>query len=150
MTFDGMLTLLSILVLLVELTGQVSVSGALSIYEDGAVVSVFPRDVFSEADCNLTFQVSIDNVVNLYGLDVQLSWNPTVIQYLGHHKMIPVEAHPGGVPYSPTIPVENDVDDTASMAGAELEHDIGWLKLQCFLRLCSWDMARSSLSLSGR
>jgi len=67
---------------------------------------------------NFTISVKIFNVTNLYGIDLQFGWNSTVLKYLNHTKMIPVETYPDGILHSPTLPVMNMVDETASMPGS--------------------------------
>jgi hypothetical protein len=86
----------------------------------GTVVYVDPvevKDLF--APTQFTISVKLANVTNFYGIDLQFTWDPTIIKYVSHVKKIPVESNPGGVLHSPTIPVKNEVDETASMAGAE-------------------------------
>jgi len=56
---------------------------------------------------------------NLYGLDIQFGWDPSVIQYVNHTVKIPVETYPDGVLHSPVINITDNVDETASMPGAE-------------------------------
>jgi hypothetical protein len=58
-------------------------------------------------------------ITRLYGFDIQFGWDPEWIEYVNHTKMIPVEQYPEGILHAPTIPVKNDVDETASMPGAE-------------------------------
>jgi hypothetical protein len=76
------------------------------------VTGIMPPNTF-------TIAVKIENVTNLYGLDVQFTWDPTIIKYQSHVKKIPVETNPGGILHSPTIPVRNQVDENASMPGSE-------------------------------
>jgi hypothetical protein len=86
----------------------------------GTVVYVDPaevKDLFSPT--TFTISVKVANVTNLYGIDLQMTWDPTIIKYVSHTKKIPVESNPGGVMHSPTIPVMNNVDETASMPGSE-------------------------------
>lgn len=63
--------------------------------------------------------VEVHDVNNLYGLDVEFGWDTEWIGYVNHTKMVPVEQNPGGILHSPTIPVKDQVDETASMPGAE-------------------------------
>jgi hypothetical protein len=67
---------------------------------------------------NFTVRCIIENVTNLYGVDIQIGWTTEYIRYVNHTKMIPVETHPGGILYSSTVPVKDDVDENASMPGA--------------------------------
>lgn len=62
--------------------------------------------------------VEVNNITDLYGLDIQIGWDTAWVRYVDHTKMIPVESHPGGVLHSPTIPVMDSVDETASMPGS--------------------------------
>ncbi len=45
----------------------------------------------------LTVNITIANVQNLYGVDVTLSWNTTVLSVTNAKSLLGVEAHPGGV-----------------------------------------------------
>jgi hypothetical protein len=67
---------------------------------------------------HFTVDVEVNNVTDLYGLDIQIGWDTSWIHYVSHTKMIPVESHPGGVMHSPTIPVKDQVDENASMCGS--------------------------------
>lgn len=78
------------------------------------------KDLFPPA--TFTIYVKILDVQNLYGIDIQFTWDPTIIKYVSHKKHIPrgsPPAYPDGILYSPTIPVKDQVDETASMPGAE-------------------------------
>ena len=66
-----------------------------------------------------TIYVKVANVSNFYGIDLQFTWDPTIIKYVSHQKHIPVEDYPDGVLHEPTISVRNDVDENASMPGSE-------------------------------
>jgi len=66
---------------------------------------------------NFTIKVNVANVTNLYGLDVEFTWNPNVTKYASHNVHIPVETYPDGVMHKPVLPVEDQVDETASMVG---------------------------------
>ena len=50
---------------------------------------------------------------NLYGLDIQFSWDHTLLEYVSHTVTIPVEDHPDGLLYEPTMVVKDEVDATA-------------------------------------
>jgi hypothetical protein len=72
-----------------------------------------------------TFKINctIEDVSLLYGVDIQITWPTEYVEYVAHNKTIPRGTKPGqwpnGILYSPTIPVKDDVDETASMPGAE-------------------------------
>jgi len=50
---------------------------------------------------------------NLYGLDIQLSWDPDILQYESHVVAIPEDDHPGGVLHPPLIELTDIVDQNA-------------------------------------
>jgi hypothetical protein len=66
-----------------------------------------------------TISVKIANVSMLYGIDIQFTWEPSVIKYLSHVKKIPVETYPDGILHKNTINVIDQVDETANMSGSE-------------------------------
>lgn len=74
-----------------------------------------------------TFKINctIENVELLYGVDIQITWPTEYIEYVDHNKTIPrgtkTGQWPNGILYPPTIPVKDDVDETASMPGAAPE-----------------------------
>jgi len=64
-----------------------------------------------------TVAVVIENIENLYGLDVKISWDTTYLAYVTHTVTIPVESYPDPIPpspypgtlHSPTIQVKDEV-----------------------------------------
>ena len=78
--------------------------------------------------------VVVQNVVGLYGLDVQLSWNATYLEYVNHTVTIPVEEYPvsnfsspyAGILHEPTMKLKDIVDESASIPGAE-SGTMAWL-----------------------
>jgi hypothetical protein len=62
----------------------------------------------------LTINVKIQNVQNLYGVDVTFNWNPTVLKFISVTPQLGVESHSNGVLHeSSSYPVQVD-DNTAS------------------------------------
>jgi hypothetical protein len=50
----------------------------------------------------------------LYGLDLRLSWDPTILDYVSHMAMVPVDDYPGGILNGPDVlMVYNGVNETA-------------------------------------
>ena len=62
-----------------------------------------------------TINIEIHNVTNLYGVDIQITWDTDWIRYVNHTKKIPVETYPDGILHSPTISVHDDVDETGGL-----------------------------------
>lgn len=61
---------------------------------------------------NFTIQLKISNVTDLYGFDIRLSWNASVLNYTSHIVKIPVEDYPDGVLHKPVLPVKNEANAT--------------------------------------
>ena len=59
---------------------------------------------------NFTIEVKISNVTELYGFDIQLSWNTSMLNYTSHLVKIPVETYPDGVLHQPILQVKNEVN----------------------------------------
>lgn len=66
-----------------------------------------------------TIKVKVANVTNFYGIDIQFTWDPTIIKYVSHIKKIPVNTYPDGVLYKPTLNIRDQVDENATMPGSE-------------------------------
>jgi PKD repeat protein len=98
----------------------------------GPVIFVSPSLIQAEVGQNFTINVRVENLTdnkapdpdnptqqvpcgNLYGVDLQLGWDPTVIHCVSHTKKIPVTTYTDGVMYGPTIPILDWLDETASM-----------------------------------
>ena len=77
-------------------------------------VYVDPPAILDLDPCNyFNISIKIDNVTSLYGLDVQFSWNPTVVEYVSHTVKIPRNTYPDGVLYNPILPIKNEVNASA-------------------------------------
>ncbi len=75
------------------------------VYIDPANMTVRSADVF-------LISVKVDNVIGLYGLDVKLSWDPSIITYINHTVYIPVEDYPNGIMHKPIQMIRNVVSET--------------------------------------
>lgn len=65
---------------------------------------------------NLTVAVRIEDVEDLYGLDIMIAWNTTWIEYVSHVAKIPVESYPDGVLHGPVLwvsPPDGKINETA-------------------------------------
>jgi len=82
-----------------------------------------------------TFKVAvvIENVTNLYGLDVQLNWTTKYITCVDHTFTVPVEDYPDPIPpspyagilHSPHMSIKDVVDESANISGSE-PGAMGW------------------------
>ncbi|MGF3522079.1 MAG: cohesin domain-containing protein [Candidatus Bathyarchaeia archaeon] len=61
------------------------------------VVQVEPAHVTAAMDETFTVKIVINNVENLYGVDVILSWNNTILQVISANHTLGVESHQNGV-----------------------------------------------------
>jgi hypothetical protein len=63
---------------------------------------------------------------NLYGFDIQFSWDPTIIKYVNHTVTVPVEDYPNPIPpspysgilHKPTLAIVEMVDEAGNIPGA--------------------------------
>jgi len=106
------LSIILLLTISLVIKGNAPVTNALS----EALIKVEPElveYVVNATGQEFTVSVRIVDVVNLYGLDIQFRWDPTILEYVSHVVKIPVETYPDGVLYSPILPVKNAVNATA-------------------------------------
>ena len=59
-----------------------------------------------------TVNIVVDNVTDLYGVDIRFSWDPTILEYVGHTAKIPVEDYPDGILHEPGMLIKDDVNAT--------------------------------------
>lgn len=59
------------------------------------------------ADPNGRFNYSLGN---LYGLDIQFSWDSNILEYVNHTVKTPVETYPDGILHEPILEVQDIVD----------------------------------------
>jgi hypothetical protein len=83
---------------------------------ESSVSELGPANAVGE---NFTVSCVVENVTDLYGVDIQIKWDTEYVAYVSHTKLIPVNTNPGGILHSPTIGVKDDVDESASMSGSE-------------------------------
>ena len=60
-----------------------------------------------------TIEVKIANVTEFYGFDLQLRWDPAVLDYVSHIAKIPVETFPDGVLHQTILTIKNEANSTA-------------------------------------
>lgn len=84
----------------------------------GTTVSSIPSTTTPAVGEAFTVNITVSNVQNLYGVDVAVSWNASVLQVLNVDLHLGVESHPDGVmheilPDAEIDIVENDVSTEA-------------------------------------
>lgn len=87
-------------------------------------IAILPSpQTFDIPAVNTTFTVSctLSNMADLYGVDIQVGWEPEYIRYVSRQITIPVETYPDGILHKTTLNVRDQVDETASMPDSEPE-----------------------------
>jgi hypothetical protein len=75
-------------------------------------VNIIPSQSNLHIGDTLTINVTVNNVENLYGLDVKVNWSKTALMLVSTRNMLGVESHPGGVLHETAIyPVQVVTDD---------------------------------------
>lgn len=88
-------------------------AGVVRIPRTPVVVKVVPETVQPRSGKDFTVQVAVEDVLNLYGLDVQMSWNTQFLTYVNHTARIPVEVHSDGILHEPVNMIFDEVDTGA-------------------------------------
>jgi hypothetical protein len=65
------------------------------------VVKVDPYQSTAEVGQTFTVNITITDVQNLFGLEVTLEWDPSILQLVNTDVQLGVESHPSGVLYEP-------------------------------------------------
>lgn len=96
------------------------------------LVYIWSSTVEKDVGENFTIEVRIHNLTdtyvpdpdyptrqvpcgNLYGVDLQLGWDPSILTCVNYTKKTPIETHPGGVMHSPTIPILNNLNESGGL-----------------------------------
>jgi len=82
------------------------------VYSDGTLIYVDPPTTTVPLGGEFTITVNIADVIDLYGLDIQLGWNTALLEYVSHVVHIPVEDYPDGVLHEPLLWLRNVVDES--------------------------------------
>ena len=80
------------------------------------IVYVDPQNVTASVGEDFTIKVKVANVTGLYAIDIQFSYDPTLLDYVNRTVKIPVDgspAHPDGILYKPGIKIKDIVDAAA-------------------------------------
>jgi len=91
------------------------------------LLSVYPQTITDILPSkNFSVAIIIENVVDFYGFDIQIKWDPTVLHCVGHVMTVPVNSYPTPIPPSPYagilhpgMPLADIVDESDSIPGAE-------------------------------
>ena len=78
-----------------------------------AMVYVDPQNTTKDIDETFTVDIVVADVENLYGIDIQFKWYPSILEYVNHTAKIPVDTYPDGILHEPGILVMDDVDAVA-------------------------------------
>lgn len=65
------------------------------------ITKVDPYQTVAQRGQQFTVNITVVNVQNLFGLDVKLFWNQSILTLLNIDNMLGVQSNPGGVLYSP-------------------------------------------------
>jgi len=88
-------------------------TGVVRIPRTPVVVKIIPETVQPKSGEDFTVQVAVEDVLNLYGLDIQMSWNTHFLAYVNHTVKIPVEVYSDGILHEPVIMLKDEVDTGA-------------------------------------
>ncbi|MEM2522838.1 MAG: cohesin domain-containing protein [Candidatus Bathyarchaeia archaeon] len=80
---------------------------------EGTVIHVEPSMISLPIGSNFVIKVKVVNVTNLYGLDIKLRWDPSILSYVSHVVKIPRDNYPDGILYAPVLRVKDVVDKNA-------------------------------------
>jgi hypothetical protein len=68
-----------------------------SVFAQGTIVKAEASTNQPHVGDTLTINIKISNVQNLFGIDVTLSWNPSILSVVSATSQLGVESHSGGV-----------------------------------------------------
>ncbi|MGB9740259.1 MAG: cohesin domain-containing protein [Candidatus Bathyarchaeia archaeon] len=68
-----------------------------SIATQEATVKVYPYQNVAAPGQQFTISIVVENVTNLFAIEVKLYWNQSILQLTNTSVMLGVESHPGGV-----------------------------------------------------
>ena len=95
-----------------------TVSSVSSASAQTTTVKVQPSNSQPNVGATITVDITITNVQNLFGVDMELSWDPTVLKVLSATSFLGVESHSGGVLHGTIGIAENQLtQQTYNLAG---------------------------------
>jgi hypothetical protein len=141
--FMASVMLLAITILAMGLYDVVKPASSTELPSAYPLVYVYPESVKVNVSDYFTISVVVYNLTdakvqdpenptmwiplgNLYGFDIQFSWDPTIIKYVNHTVTVPVEDYPNPIPpspypgilHKPTLEIYNMVDEAGNIPGA--------------------------------
>lgn len=81
--------------------------------KSSTTVYVDPPKVTCPQMDNFSISVKIRDVDSLYGLQIEFSWDSSLLEYINHTVHIPVESYSDGVLHELATPFSDTVDETA-------------------------------------
>ena len=108
-----------ILMLLLGLFLLLPLQGVLVQAASSTVVNAAPSNSAPSLGETFTVNITISNVQNLFALDVEFSWNASVLQVLSTNLRLGVESHPDGVLHEdlPDYPIDVLMDVSSPETG---------------------------------
>ena len=104
----------SLAVLLLSAFLVFSVSGnfsnRISPLAGGTKLYVDPPLTSQPVGSNFTIEVRLSDVEDLFGLAIEFEWDPTILDYVDHLPLIPVEDYPDGILYEPILMILDNVN----------------------------------------
>ena len=79
---------------------------------EGTNILVDPEQTNLGVGTTFTTKIHILNVEDLYGLDIRLQWNSSLLDYVNHTVTVPVEGYPEGILHEPVAMFKNEVNNT--------------------------------------
>jgi len=152
-------TLLMLLASVLTFSTVCTLAKGISIQQETTLLRVVPEsfefgpeDVVGE---EFTIAVVVEDVPDLYGVDIQFSWNTTYLEYVSHTATIPVEDYPDVIdpsPYAgihhPGMSIKDEVDE-AGVFGAAVG-TMYWLSYSSMLPAESFDGSGTAFIMTFR
>jgi hypothetical protein len=79
---------------------------------EGTNILVDPEQTEVSVGTIFTTRIRLLEVEDLYGFDIRLQWNASLLNYVNHTATIPVESYPDGILHEPIAIFKNEVNNT--------------------------------------
>jgi len=76
------------------------------------VVAITPSAITTNVGQTVSVNITISDVNNLYGVDITLDWNPSILMFSAATPSLGVETYPEGVLHTPINLVQNNLTDS--------------------------------------